>query len=410
MSTLHLLLLTAAVFAAQPSAPTAEEIPTRRRLPSEQSPQQLLRFLAESNASAIGLIHEVDFKLELELQLFEGPNATARPRHTETLRLSQRGSVKRVRNRSYATSEDGTVTTTVRFRDTIQEASREKYLSGWNPDSPPLITPLEQHGVHGVIRPRRPAVSARDPAEFLFLGFAPVGENGSNYSLTELVEQASRAEVLGRPAVDGRELWLIRVFNPNREGLPDSRSYKDFFLDPSVNFMVRKRVVHWEDAPYSDPDGASSTSPADLITEITEFEDLGDGVFFPVAMVHRWSRPELYGGKQLGELRGQVVDLTVNTILPPDALNFAFPENLLVRHYPPVDGKLKVEVWGPDNEPLTQLTGGLEQLLEIAGVDRETPAAWPKARLLWMFGINAVVVGALFFLWILSRRKGRVAK
>ncbi len=126
-------------------------------------------------------------------------------------------------------------------------------------------------------------------------------------------------------------------------------SYYDVFLDPAVNYHVRKSIA------YQPRAGLKGADTGGVVTVVKRFKDFGDGVYVPVE-IERYGGVAGYGGPVD---RIVVKDLVVNARLPADALDFTFPENCVVVDLRDVSSsdKRKVWVWGPDNRPLREYKG-----------------------------------------------------
>lgn len=50
-------------------------------------------------------------------------------------------------------------------------------------------------------------------------------------------------------------------------------------------------------------------------------------------------------------------ELVINSDIPGDAFLFSFPKNAIVRRFPLVDGKIRAELWGGNDQPLRTFPG-----------------------------------------------------
>lgn len=264
--------------------------------------------------------------------------------------------------------------------DAMRDGTVSKVLLNWDAESPQKLSPLDVGTVKAFVEPQsRVAPANVDPG--MVLGFTyRVDILDESRTLAELVDESQRAELVGLEEIDGRKLWHIRAAHPDPRYAEISF---DIFLDPTVNFHARRIVTRG-------PIGGSRGGNGDAVREITKFHDYGDGVFFPEEIA-------TYGLNNT-VARSFVSEPTINASLPADAFDFRFPENCLVTHLPPVAGKAKVELWGPDNRPALEVTGR-ESLEQYARSTSSPPVAsrWRQWALLGNIGIVVAVVA--YVIW-----------
>jgi hypothetical protein len=182
--------------------------------------------------------------------------------------------------------------------------------------------------------------------------------------------------------------------------------YSDLFFDPNAGCLVRKAVsVDLSSSPGRGGGVAAGRKFVVGVMEANEFRKFDDGVFFPVSLHVRSyyvdDPDQVKTSAPQGEASITVANLIVNQALPKDAFDFRFPENVLVRFYPPKDGGFKTMLWGPNNQPLRQIRS-VKDLEALARAEALAPR-----RRLW--GAIAVAVAAAAILagvsiWIRRRR------
>jgi hypothetical protein len=113
----------------------------------------------------------------------------------------------------------------------------------------------------------------------------------------------------------------------------------DIFVDPAVNFFVRRVIEHHRDIKQ-EINGVEETYQIDVTRTVTTFHDAGGGVFVPTSMKFR----AVSGSSDRREMvcETSVTDLKVNEDLSPGALDFRFPEDALVIYSPPRRSRCKV--------------------------------------------------------------------
>jgi hypothetical protein len=380
--------------AASVGTPANAQPPTERRQPhADFGLQQAL----DAHESALAFLQRVAFTFTCRLDYAAGSPVQ---RDDFITRYARDAGRERLQEQ-HLENEEHTTRAGYPDRDILNDGSKRYGLLGWDPAHPKAIAPGNQNGVKGRIEPRTasPGIFI-DPWHFLLLTFGYPASD-ARHPLSELAKNAARVEWKGRVRIGERELLQLRAYCPGENSGPPDGSYHDVFLDPSVNFLVRRLVVHAETLGSKLPKGASYT-PTDSTTEVTEFRGFGDGVFFPTSAVftiHHVGEREPYLQRT-----GAVTDLSVNQPLPKDVFDFRFPANLLVQTYPPVDGKVKTELWGPDNTPIREIRT-VEEFAALAGVPPTGASRGRSTTWIVLFVTMNVAVVALIAFYILRKRR-----
>ncbi len=353
--------------------------------------------LAEANESAIGLIHSADLVIDISVDRVRGlPARNENEQMKRSWRWSKRDDVERIRYRyDYLRPEDGLP---VNIGDMIQDGRTRRTLLNWDPTNPQKIEPLNNGTVKARVEPQTPRLPGFFAHPSVFLGLR-MQLNSQDLALTlaELVRASPRAEVRGKVRIHGYDTWRIFVEHPNNSGPKSDGSFYEVFVDPAVNFMVRRVEAH-DRATTVDK---LKVSPYTYSREIQEFHDCGGGVFVPT----RFEDQSLGDGRAAPSmvLHGDVRNLTVNVELPPDALDFAFPKHVLVRFLPPVNGKAKKSLWGDNDTPILEVHKA-QDLVEYTR--RLSPASRASSVLVFVLANIAI---AFAIIAILSYRKVRNA-
>jgi beta-lactamase regulating signal transducer with metallopeptidase domain/peroxiredoxin len=305
--------------------------------------------LGAANANALGLIHSLDAAVEIYADDRELSQKASKPE--AVWRWSRKGDEERMRTISRTTEPlpDGRPPLLV---DTYIAGGKRHLLQNWDPKSPPAINVVNQLRVRSSIEPDSLAPPSPDASLQLLQTF--YRDWAPRRSLEQLIKASPTSKVVGKTRIGDWDVWQVRIPDPGVPGDPRDGCYFDVYLDPSVNFHVRRRVTHVV-KPVN-----GNRMAYDVVSTVTEFKDLGDGVFFPV-YVETESIPEKTP-KLAVTGRILVKDLTVNKPLPTDALDFKFPEFAHVRILPAVNGRNSVQLWGPKNKPVFEFRD-MEELL-----------------------------------------------
>lgn len=346
--------------------------------------------LVEAQQSAVGLIHSLD----VELYFYE-PGANAKPasQPTQVWRWSKQGQVERIRHRSLlvAPRPDGRP---LNLTDVLFDGKEARVLYNWDPRHPQEITPAEQGTVEAWTEPQtRNVPGGCNPALFALHSFQLNPQDGRR-TLGELVSESPEAVLLERRPAGDHGVWTIRVKHPGIDG-EFVGSYIDIAIDRSVNFHVRRATTHVAGIK----DAAGKPAGYEIVREVMRFRDFGNGVFFPEKVEMRVFPSSRSAEPMITPVTLKV--LSLNTALSDDALGFAFPEHALVRHFPPQDGKVRVELWGPGNRPLKEVTKfeDLSSFLPSARASAQSRVAW-KA-------VANIVILAIFIAGVVIYRRVR---
>jgi hypothetical protein len=224
--------------------------------------------------------------------------------------------------------------------DLLIDGDAYKLLRNWDPKNPQKITPVKQGTVRATMGPQT-NVNATTHAPSYDLYFEV--DCMPRRTLRELAKVSPKVTCKGQVQMDGRELWLLSLESPEETTATTMKKYYDIYLDPNAGHMIRKLVVN---SNVMMPDGKIVKDAH--AHEVLDYKDFGDGIFVPTRIRH--GTPE----KWLSEL--VVTSIKVNEPIPPETFEMVWPKYAQIVHFPPVDGKLKVEVWG-DDKPIQEIKG-----------------------------------------------------
>jgi hypothetical protein len=364
-------LLAICVIAFLETASLAQEIPLQTALTAHESAQSL--------------IERLDFTLNYS-HSFRG-NA---PTDQQTVRFSRDLAKERVQQ--HGGTQDGQLTN---FRDIFSDQGTSYQLFGWKPGEAKRLAIGDQRGVSGQIKPRTLSPLAVDPLNLLLLTF-PYFPSGTRQTLSELVKTAAQTEWQGTIRKKS-DLLRLRAYWPGINGGRPDGSYFDVYLDPSVNFLVRRRVMRLQ--TYPGENKGVSWTPYESVGQVIKFANLGDGVFFPTEI--EYTTQDIGAPEPRTKMSGEVSGLVINEPLPKDAFDFSFPENLVVHHSS--GGRTKMELWGPDNKPKLEIKGAQHLASLIASnTPRHPYPAW-----VWLLCINATLLAVSLGALIIFRRRKR---
>jgi hypothetical protein len=219
--------------------------------------------------------------------------------------------------------------------------------------------------------------------------------------LEEFVASNPTSKLAATPATSRRgcyEIALVEQGVPGPGRGPDEKDIK-IFVDPAVGFWIRRI----EKGPWK-----KSADPGDkgsAVTEIEEFKDCGNGIFWPLKVHHTNRLP----GRNDGiEVRVVHTLHSVNQPLSEQDFAVRFVDWMRVRDR----ASGKVHIWGPDDKPRMTFNSEGEYLewwkprAKDPFVEKQQVSA-PR-RLGWIAAVN-VALGALlvvFVLWLRRRRRG----
>ncbi len=325
--------------------------------------------VVSAHEAALGSIHKIELTMRHDNRSLASGKPLSEP-DSWTWHWANDGSTQRMRFRTEpAVRSDGLPDG---IYDLLADDREVRMLQNWDPDAPQKITPLNQGSLSAQISPRdRGSPFVVNPEKHLLwrFDFDVVGES---WSLGDLVRESGVAELAGKADIDGHPTWHIRVLDTKSGGTVMPGFGFDIFVDPAVNFFVRRVIEHHRDIKQ-EINGVEETYPIDVTRTVTTFHDAGGGVFVPTSMKFR----AVSGSSDRREMvcETSVTDLKVNEDLSPGALDFRFPEDALVIYSPPLSPtRQRVVLWGPDNLPRKEITNshdipGFEEALRQSDLD-----------------------------------------
>ncbi len=218
--------------------------------------------------------------------------------------------------------------------------------------------------------------------------------------LEEYVASNPKSKLAATPATSQRgcyEIVTIQEGIPGPGRGPDMKEVR-IFVDPAAGFWVRRI----EKGPWQ-----KSTDPGDkglAITEIQEFKDCGNGVFWPLR-VHHTNR--LPGRKDGIEILVSHTLHSINQPLGEQDFVVRFPDWMRVRDR----ASGKVYIWGPDDKPRMTFDSEGEYLAWWKPRARdpfvENAQVSTPRRLSWIVAANVALVALLVLVVLWRRRKRR---
>ncbi|MBI1902448.1 MAG: hypothetical protein HYS13_15205 [Planctomycetia bacterium] len=313
----------------------------------------------------------------------------------------------------YRTTNHSVAAGAGRFADWFLDGSRMSLLYNYDPDNAPDIRPFRQHGATASVRAQTRKLLDLFAATHLLLRLRLAGED-EDRPLWELVADTRRSfgdggvQLVGRQLVGGRQTWQIHiqhpgVLNEQTAQLQYSGSSMDVFLDPGAGFLVRRLDCHVHNV-------ATADGFIDLHHqyEVTAFKGFGDGTFLPMEVV---SESRDGKGQRLSKFEHKiaVTQAAVNQPLPPDALDFRFPQNIMVVQLPMVPGKPRAYLIGKEGR-IAETIDSEEKQKQVLRQAMVAEAQLASSRN-WLF---VVVGGALLMAmaaaFLLFRRKRRAVR
>jgi hypothetical protein len=289
-------------------------------------PDFTLEELVEGNQQALGLVHQIELTITFSRQGFLGGKPHGELYTQPAIRWAKKGKLERLRfSTNAAPRADGRPR---HLRDRFSDGSTVKSLDNWDWDDPQPITPLDQGSVRARVVPADNHPPVHDPLQVLLWRFH-VDYGDARWTLAEFVAKSPRAELLGETEVDGHEVWHIRAEHPNSNQKGREGVVFEFFVDPAVNFAVRK-VIEDFGTLEREIGGQLEKVPRTRTWTVKSFKDCGDGVYVPTLVNVSVFRDTAVTTESRVERR--VEDLKVNEPLSEDALDFRFPENVTVSY------------------------------------------------------------------------------
>jgi len=307
--------------------------------------------VVSAHEAALGSIHKIELTMCHDTRSFASGKPLSEP-GSWTWHWAKDGSTQRVRYRTEPVVRSDGLPDGI--YDFLADDREVRMLQNWDPDAPQKITPLNQGSLRAQISPRdrgSPFVANSEKHLLWRFDFDVVGDSSS---LGDLVRESGVAELVGKADIDGHPTWHIRVLDPKSGGTVMPGFGFDIYVDPAVNFFVRRVIEHHRDIKQ-EINGVEETYPIDITRTVTTFHDAGGGVFVATSMKFR----AVSGSSDRREMvcETSVTDLKVNEDFSPGAIDFRFPEDALVIYSPPLSPtRQRVVLWGPDNLPRKEIT------------------------------------------------------
>jgi tetratricopeptide (TPR) repeat protein len=175
-------------------------------------------------------------------------------------------------------------------------------------------------------------------------------------------------QVKGRYGFD--KMWLLHAEYPSKgKDDPKAGSFMDIYVNADKGYLIQE-ILHFRN---NDATNAKTKERVGVYyeDEVTEFQDCGNGVFFPKTVQRRL----LGSAEHLDDRDGYWIiftatKLSVNSPLSDDAFDFRFPENMVVHQTMP-DKSTKVIIWGADNKPAREFASESEYAQFAEQAERE---------------------------------------
>ena len=353
---------------------------------------QTLEEVLDANESAVGLVYRIDMVVDSYRESFNGKKFDP-PILRSTWRWSKDG--ERQRHRSHSYDEKGNPS---KFSDLLESGKEWRLLRNWDPQNPPdLLYPRDQEGVYASIEPRYPNMMFSVEALFTLMKIA-LEANDPRRTLREFVKTARSARLEGTARVGNHETLKVMVTDPacsTRDSCPDCTVA--VYIDRGANFMIRKLERSWR----AQSERGSKPSRTTYVVEVKRFKDFGEGVYLPEEVETRMLAPAFMAGPTV-ETRMVARDVVVNAPLPADALDFHFPENVVVRELVPGREK-RILLWGPDDQPKKEI-----EKMDDLGPHRvagSQPLVSRRGRFVGTLVGSAVLLAGLWFVIARWRRR-----
>lgn len=344
--------------------------------------------LIEAHSSAFGLIRQVD----LEIQSVKRPSKNGeQPVPQGTYRWSSDGRKHRYRIIAHAINQrsDGWP---VGHHDEFTDETSSRVVTHWDPKSPKQPTLLDT----GPIKAQYDEGPATGPLQhaswFLMLRFAMPGQPAVPLKDFIAAVPKDRIQFLGANRNEGRLLYGIKIELTPNSATGEAAHWYEVFLDPAANYFVAKYTNHMEGSYRDESTGEMKPYSADFIWRVTKFQDHSGGVWLPVEVESReWRYGQLVTERQVDV---KVLNAIVNKPLPSDALDFKFPENVLVTRVSREGGILRQELWGPDNKPIREITtpDDLNKLMAEAVAAVKAGHRSPRTSYVWAWGMGLIAL------------------
>jgi len=364
------------------------------------SPNQQLETLLKAHESGVGLIHSLDMRLE-HRQVSR--NGVAAEKHISTWYWTKQGRRERQRyiEHTRKARDDGKARN---LGDAFEDGTTIKVLSNYDWVDPQPLHPHKQGTVKAWFGPQDRVMPSPfpNPAGQFAMFQIQMNLEDPRKTLRELVRDSPKASVEGEKMIGSHKVWHLRIEHPDsKSGGKFAGSIYDVYLDPAVNYLVRKVFLDIKDL---DP-RPESVMPMQYEREAIDFKSLGNGVFIPVTVASRMYTPA-FGKAPVMEMRTVAEEISVNEPLPKDAFDFRWPENSLVAQFPPKDNQLRVTLWGPNNQPAKEIKSqaDLGPMPDELLATKET-YSWPRITVIALSCL-AIVAGLFMFF----RRRAALAR
>jgi hypothetical protein len=310
--------------------------------------------LVAAHESAVGLVRAIDMTIDVH-RLSKNGKRDVPPLHNYTLRWSMEGELERQQYRNHAGQITNSRGEPTNLGDLFQDGTTTKIMLNWDPEDPQPINPHQQGTLNCWYEPQGTGPAAGGfyhPREQFAMFRIQTQTRDRRRTLSEIVSASPRVSLEGSTRVGILDTQKIVIDHPeSAPGGAFAGVVIEVFLDPSVNFLIRKMVIRHQDG--------ATTGDLIIVREVNEFADYGDGVFVPIEMIFTMYAPEVFDGPTY-ESRWVARDVTVNAELPADTFSFRFPDQALVKVEPPIDGRRTVYLWGPDGLPLREINGFMD--------------------------------------------------
>lgn len=347
-----------------------------------------------AHRATMEMIRSVDVEMRIEGVGLQPPT----PPSVSIWRWSMSGDEERIRYRYPTRDSNGTADQADMIGDSYQNATENRFLLNWDPENPPILQPRDQGRVKAFIQPasRVAPFSMPPPSVHLLLEFQSVLPGDQRRSLSELVSHSP--DVTVQPPTSADAFWKLSVAMPETGSAAEADGRYVIHLDPAAGFLARRITEHYDSYPWHEP---GTVKPAMVrvqwIREVEEFSLIAPDIFFPKRVRTRLVR--LDTGITTLSIVAEVTQLRVNEPLLADTFDFRFPENVIVRHLPPANGKVRAQLWGPDDSPIMEIHS-VADLPEVAN-DLELGSTW---IVLSMLLVGPILVYTATHLWRRSHK------
>lgn len=269
-----------------------------------------------------------------------------------------------------------------------------KALRNHDPDFKPVLSESIDGPARGELDNTRIMEEAftYDARDLCYMGFL---KNHRFVTLEEYVAAYPRSTLVATPT--SSKLGYYEILTLEEVNTPTDKDIRDLrvFVDPKVGFWIRRI----ERGPLK-----KSTSPGDkhtTITEVQEFKDCGQGIFWPMRAT---SITRLTGATAGVDSHVRYNLHLINQTVPQEDFEIHFPDWIRIYDRP----ARKVMIWGPENKArMTFTPAEYEEWYMPRRPDPNQGAismALRKHRLILLVGIP-IIVGLLLFLIFRQRNQ-----